>query len=103
MRLTNSTIVLAVGGCILIVGLVLFGGHWNAVATEELRVFSSEADAAYEGALNRKSGPAISVVKQGETVIVLWDTYGKDYWACYVRTSTNLSGWVLCNSLQRVV
>jgi hypothetical protein len=38
-------------------------------------------------------------VAEGETVDVLWTRYGKDYWACYIRTQSGSKGWVLCTDL----
>lgn len=102
MKLSHRVVTIVATTCVLLVGLVWFGCDWNAIAKEELRVFPSEQDAAYSGSLTIKTEPAISLVKKGEAVTVLWDTYGKDYWACYVRTPTNLRGWVLCTSLQRI-
>lgn len=102
MKLTARTVVIPTAVCALAIALVLFGSTWNAVAKEESQVFYTEHDAAYDGSKTIKTGPAISTVKKGEPVTVLWDTYGKDYWACYVRTQTNQRGWILCTSLQRI-
>jgi len=55
-----------------------------------------------EGAPNRVPVPRIASIESGEQVAVLWDTYGKDYWACYVRTSHGVRGWALCTSLKMV-
>ena len=41
----------------------------------------------------------VGQIDKGETVDVLWDRYGKDYWACYVRTTDGERGWVLCTDL----
>lgn len=76
-----------------------FGSSWQGVAKQNIGIFPSESGAAYEGSQSIKTQPAISSVKQGEPVAVLWDTYGKDYWACYVRSSAGERGWVLCTSL----
>jgi hypothetical protein len=76
------------------------GEAWHARAKVRVSIFKSEAAAAYEGSLNRPAEPPIAVVEQGADLAVLWDTYGKDYWACYVRTSQGSRGWVLCTSLE---
>lgn len=101
MRLSARTIVISAIAGALAIGFVLFSGSWTATAKHELQMFSSEHDAAYAGS-NIKTEPAIATVKQGASLVVLWDTYGKDYWACYVQTPDNIRGWVLCTSLQRV-
>lgn len=85
----------------LVVGYLKFGRSWNGVATAEMRVFPSERDAAYAGSQTIRTAAAVSTLGQGDSVAVLWDTYGRDYWACYVRTSSGQRGWVLCTALQR--
>ncbi|BCT93692.1 hypothetical protein LYSHEL_27190 [Lysobacter helvus] len=62
-------------------------------------VYETEEEAAYAGAINRPEPRPIAALDQGETVGVLDDTYGKDYWACRVRTPGGQTGWVLCTSL----
>ena len=81
-------------------GYLRFGGSSAVVTASGAGVFSSEYDAAYVGSRSIKTAPALASLAQGETVSVLWDRYGKDYWACYVRTSENQRGWVMCESLQ---
>lgn len=44
-------------------------------------------------------GTPVGEVTKGEAVDVLWDRYGKDYWACYVRTRSGSKGWILCTDL----
>jgi hypothetical protein len=78
-----------------------FGGR-IVVAEDRASVFNSEYAAAYEGALNRPPVPPLASIETGEPVAVIWDTYGKDYWACYVRTSKGVRGWALCTSLRMV-
>jgi hypothetical protein len=78
-----------------------FGGK-VVVADKRMGVFNTEYAAAYEGALNRVPIPPIVSIESGEPVAVIWDTYGKDYWACYVRTSKGVRGWALCTSLTMV-
>lgn len=62
-------------------------------------VYEKEEEAAYAGSINRLDPRPIAALHQGETVRVLDDTYGKDYWACRVRTADGQTGWVLCTSL----
>jgi hypothetical protein len=78
-----------------------FGGR-VVVADRRADVFNTEYAAAYEGALNRVPIPPVASIESGEQVAVIWDTYGKDYWACYVRTSKGVRGWALCTSLRMV-
>ena len=77
-----------------------FGSLWQARAVAPSGVFPTEYDAAYAGA-NFHTAPPKLVLRAQEPVAVLWDTYGKDYWACYVRTSNGTRGWVLCTSLSK--
>lgn len=65
-------------------------------------MYPSEFDAAYAGSLTLKTRAPIQSLKEGDSVSVLWDTYGKDYWACYVRASNGTLGWVLCPDLQEL-
>jgi len=78
-----------------------FGGR-IVVAQKRASVFNSEYAAAYAGALNRPAVPPLVSIEAGEPVAVIWETYGKDYWACYVRTSEGVRGWALCTSLRMV-
>jgi hypothetical protein len=78
-----------------------FGGR-VVVADKRAGVFNTEYAAAYEGALNRVPIPPIASIESGEPVAVIWDTYGKDYWACYVLTSKGVRGWALCTTLRMV-
>ncbi|WP_296766851.1 SH3 domain-containing protein [Thiobacillus sp.] len=66
---------------------------------EQVNIYATETDAAYADALNRPKVAPLTSLSQGEIVTVLSDTYGKDYWACHIRTQTGKEGWVLCTSL----
>ena len=68
-------------------------------ATEATGVFATEHEAAAVGSMNRHAPRPIAQLAVGESVTVLSDTYGKDYWACNVRTRDLDDGWVLCASL----
>ena len=71
-----------------------------AVASKhQVSVFEKEEDAAYEGSLTRESVNPVATLQKGEEVLVLKDTYGKDYWACEVKLQSNKSGWALCTNL----
>ena len=83
----------------LALGYELHFGGKTVVATERVGIFDSEYAAAYQYAINRVPVPPIASVESGEQVAVIWDTYGKDYWACYVRNSKGIRGWALCNHL----
>jgi hypothetical protein len=84
-----------------IINYLWFGSLWRAIAIEDTGVFNSEDEAAYSGSPGIKTSPAILTVSKGESVAVLWDTHGKDYWACYIRTETEVRGWVLCTSFKK--
>ena len=82
--------------------VVAFAACTNGVPShtnERANVFSSEEQAANEHSLNRPASIPLATLARGATVTVLDDTYGKDYWACYVRTSNEQKGWVLCTLL----
>jgi len=102
MKLRLLVTIILVG--IAVVSLALeyelhFGGN-VVVATKRANVFNSEFAAASEGSLNRPPIAPIASIELGEQVAVFWDTYGKDYWACYVRTLKGVRGWALCTSLR---
>jgi hypothetical protein len=78
-----------------------FGGR-VVVADVRVNVFNMQYAAAYERASNRLPISPIASIESGEQVVVIWDTYGKDYRACYVRTSKGVRGWALCTSLRVV-
>ena len=67
--------------------------------TEATGVYATERGAASAGSTNRPSPEPLVRLAAGESVTVVSDTYGKDYWACEVRTKDSVSGWVLCTSL----
>ena len=79
---------------------VLLGGSRGAVTKAETGLFKSESDAAYVGSTTIKTEPPIATLPKGQQVAVLWDTHGKDYWACYVRSASGQRGWLLCTSLE---
>jgi hypothetical protein len=95
-------------GLVLIAGAIaslaaaypFYLGGRTVVVEKRTNVFDSEYAAAYERSLNRPAVRPVSSIGTGESVAVIWDTYGKDYWACYVRTSKGVRGWVLCTSLR---
>ncbi len=62
-------------------------------------VFAAESDPAAAGSLSLPRPNPIATLRPGATVLVLSDTYGKDYWACHIRTPNSQDGWVLCSSL----
>ena len=69
------------------------------VSDLNVRVYSTEIDAAHQGSINIPSSSPLAVLNKGVKVEVIDDTYGKDYWACEVRHSNQEVGWVLCTSL----
>jgi hypothetical protein len=75
---------------------------WRARTIEKVGIFNSESEVAYQDGLNLSHAVPLATVLKNEDIDVLWDKYGKDYWACYVRTSQGKRGWVLCTSLVKV-
>jgi hypothetical protein len=71
-----------------------FWVEWSPVVAKPMSLWPDREQAAGRG----RSKPVGSVAK-GEVVDVLWDRYGKDYWACYVRTRNGTKGWLLCTDL----
>lgn len=105
MKFQRLVAVVMVGAVVISLAVayeIHFGGR-VVVADKRADVFNTEYAAAYEGALNRAPTVPIASIESGEQVAVIWDTYGKDYWACYVRTSKGVRGWALCTSLKMVV
>jgi hypothetical protein len=82
---------------------VTHGHWWRGRVTSASGVYSKDGDAAYRGSPTIHTDPRIGEVSRGEIVDVIWDTHGKDYWACYVRTRSGVRGWLLCTDLERVV
>ena len=80
-----------------VVACVCFHFFWierTAVASKPLLLWSQRSQARGS---NRTT--PIGQLAKGETVDVLWNRYGKDYWACYVRTKRGDKGWILCTDL----
>ena len=87
----------------LLAGLLVWGIRWNgtpASVTKATGLFATEDDAAMDGygSLNHAPPKRLADLPPGASVVVLSDTYGKDYWACKVRVA-DATGWVLCTSL----
>ena len=100
LRLLVTVILVGIAAVSLALEYELHFGGNAVVATQRANVFNSEYAAATEGAVNRPPITPITSIDLGEQVAVLWDTYGKDYWACYVRTLKGVRGWALCTSLR---
>ena len=87
---------------IVVLVLALFAGCSAGTAarvSQTAHVFANESDAHFERSSNYSVPVPLATLEVGSVVTVLSDTYGKDYWACYIRTQTSLQGWVLCTSL----
>ena len=78
------------------------GAVWRAYVVRAAPMYASEAGVRAEGARNMHDS-AVGALPMKEPVAVMWDTYGKDYWACYVRTSTGARGWISCTNLSAPV
>jgi predicted outer membrane lipoprotein len=74
-------------------------GGKPVASLKQVNIFDSVYDAAYERAINRALAPPLASIGSGEQLALIWDSYGKDFWACYVRTSKGVRGWTLCNYL----
>lgn len=72
--------------------------EWTGPAHKPLHIWSTMEQAHRASAPNADESPLGNLTK-GESVDVLWDRYGKDYWACYIKTQSGLRGWVLCTEL----
>jgi hypothetical protein len=70
-----------------------------AHTTKATGLFADKGDAAIDGALNRPPPKRLADLPVNTPVTVLSDEYGKDYYACRVRTADGRIGWVLCDSL----
>jgi hypothetical protein len=73
--------------------------EWAGTAEKPLQMWSTR-DQAYLASAGAADGRPIGNLAKGERVDVLWDRYGKDYWACYVKTLSGQRGWVLCTDLE---
>ena len=93
--------VVLVGGMVAALAIYceLSYGGTIVVSKRTTHVFKSESAAFREHSINLSHEPPVAVIEQGRQVTVIWDTYRKDYWACYVRTSTGIRGWTLCTDL----
>ena len=80
---------------------VFIAESWQATTKERIGVFETMSAAAYQNPQNRPAPSPIAVLEAGENVSVVRDAYGKDYWACYIRTQEQIRGWILCTSLVR--
>jgi hypothetical protein len=90
-----ATLIALIGALIaLSVCLHFFGVERSAVSGVSSPLWADREQAAGHS----RSAPVGSITK-GEVVDVLWDRYGKDYWACYVRTKSGVKGWLLCTDL----
>jgi hypothetical protein len=78
-----------------------WGYSWHARVTSASELFSTEAGPTSAYLVHGKKENPIGALAVGDNVAVLWDTYGKDYWACYVRGPRGERGWLLCTDLRR--
>lgn len=68
--------------------------EWSPIAPKSLDLWADR-----EQAYGHDRTKPVGAVAKGERLDVMWDGYGKDYWACYVRTQKGEKGWVLCTDL----
>ncbi|MEL0168651.1 hypothetical protein [Halopseudomonas oceani] len=83
----------------IVAAYMVWGYGWKASTNHVLEYHKSERSAAYGGRNERVPLEVVGTIDHGRDVAVLYDTYGKDYWACYVRTTDLRFGWVLCTDL----
>ncbi|MDO5654196.1 MAG: hypothetical protein Q4G39_08860 [Brachymonas sp.] len=83
----------------LIAAIVGCSGHAPARATEPTRIYQSKSELASEHVIDRPAPVPLMTLARGDAVTVLNDAYGKDYWACHVRTPNGREGWTHCTSL----
>jgi len=74
-----------------------FGCIRIAFTKKSLNAYSKEYDAAYQ------KNKVIFKLHEHQSIFILYDTYGKDYWACYIRTKDFKYGWVLCTDLTKEI
>ena len=93
---------------LILIGLGVYrfrwGSSWSGRANEKLAIVSAKEEARMKGlmSLNGKPPPQPRIrgwIEKGDDVSVLWETAGKDYLACYVRSSSGIRGWILCTDL----
>ena len=91
----------SVSPIIVALALLLAGcsSSTSSQVVEATGVFGTEHEAATAGSINHPNPKPLALLVAGDRVTVLSNTYGKDYWACKIRTKDAVSGWVLCTSL----
>ncbi len=99
---TTPTMSKSFNSILLVLPFLLSGCAPTGMTTQVIEatgVFGTEEEAATAGSINRPAPKPLAMLAAGDSVAVVSDTYGKDYWACKVRTQESVSGWVLCTSL----
>lgn len=93
-------LLITIGSCT--VAFLRWGALWHATTIGQTSLCVTEEEAANHDSLLISTSNPISIISAGESVAVLWDKYGKDYWACYVRTNNGTRGWMPCTQLKKL-
>lgn len=83
----------------VVASYIVWGYGWKASADVDQPLHKTAGSATYGRYSDRVPLEATGAIEQGQPVAVLYDRYGKDYWACYVRTNDFRFGWVVCADL----
>ena len=74
-----------------------FGSTLVVVTSKPKELFHTEADFADSLNSSISTKNSFSTIPADEEIAILYDTFGKDYWACYVRSSAGIRGWTECS------
>ncbi len=99
MKVTLTILFLTTLTGVALAFFICWGHAWQGVAELDLELHRTEMSVGHGSRTGRVREDLVGTVKKGQTVSVLYDTYGKDYWACYVRTDNGQFGWLLCTDI----
>lgn len=98
MRILTAVILVAIALVATGVEYQLRYGGRPLLARKQSGMFSSKYGAAYVRSLTIPQETPIGSIEPDEHLALIWDEFGKDFWACYVRNSKGQRGWVLCDA-----
>ena len=78
---------------------IVWGYGWKASADIDQYLHKTAESAAYGHHSDHVTLEVTSTIEKDQAVAVLYDKYGKDFWACYVRTPDFRFGWMVCTDL----
>ena len=99
MKIALLIVSLVVFWSCVIASYIFWGYGWKASADIDQDLHKTSESAAYGRHSVRVPLEVVGTIEKNQPVAVLYDKYGKDYWACYVRTSDFRFGWVVCTDL----